>query len=315
MKISIIVPCYNEEKNVSVMYETINKLFYNKKYKYEILFINDGSKDETLKNLKEIAKNAEDDVKIINFSRNFGKEAAMYAGLKESNGDYVAIIDADMQQNPILLLKMISILEQDEDIDSVAAYQEERKESKLLKFFKKRFYKLINKMTEVEFKDGASDFRIFRRNMVNAILSMTEYYRFSKGIFSFVGFNTYYMPYQVEKRLNGTTKWSFRKLFKYAIDGIVSFTTTPLKVSTVLGMIISFCSFIYLIVIVVKTLIMGIDVPGYASLLGVVLLLGGIQLLALGIIGEYLARTYIENKRRPIYITKEIIKSKKDKDK
>ena len=170
-------------------------------------------------------------------------------------------------------------------------------------------------MTEVEFKDGASDFRIFRRNMVNAILSMTEYYRFSKGIFSFVGFNTYYMPYQVEKRLNGTTKWSFRKLFKYAIDGIVSFTTTPLKVSTVLGMIISFCSFIYLIVIVVKTLIMGIDVPGYASLLGVVLLLGGIQLLALGIIGEYLARTYIENKRRPIYITKEIIKSKKDKDK
>lgn len=314
MKISIIVPCYNEEKNVNVIYEAINKLFYNKKYKYEILFVNDGSKDETLKNLKQIATNATDDVKIINFSRNFGKEAAMYAGLKEADGDYVAIIDADMQQNPILLIKMMNILEQDEDIDCVAAYQEERKEGRVLRFFKKRFYKLINKMTEVEFKDGASDFRLFRRNMVNAILSMTEYYRFSKGIFSFVGFNTYYMPYQVEKRLNGKTKWSFKKLFKYAIDGIVSFTTTPLKVSTILGMLISFCSFIYLIVIVVKTLIMGIDVPGYASLIGIVLLLGGIQLLALGIIGEYLARTYIENKRRPIYIAKEIIKSK-NKDK
>ena len=313
MKISIIVPCYNEEKNVSVIYEAINKLFYNKKYKYEILFVNDGSKDETLKNLKEIANKATDNVKVINFSRNFGKEAAMYAGLKESDGDFVAIIDADMQQNPILLIKMMNILEKDEDIDCVAAYQDERKEGFILRFFKKRFYKLINKMTEVEFKDGASDFRLFRRNMVDAILSMTEYYRFSKGIFSFVGFNTYYMPYQVEKRLNGKTKWSFKKLFKYAIDGIVSFTTTPLKVSTILGMLISFCSFVYLIVIVVKTLIMGIDVPGYASLLGVVLLLGGIQLLALGIIGEYLARTYIENKRRPIYITKEIIKSKKDK--
>lgn len=313
MKISIIVPCYNEEKNVTVIYDAINKLFYNKKYKYEILFINDGSKDETLKNLKQIANNATDDVKVINFSRNFGKEAAMYAGLKESDGDYVAIIDADMQQNPILLIKMMNILEQDEDIDCVAAYQEERKEGKILRFFKKRFYKLINKMTEVEFKDGASDFRLFRRNMVDAILSMTEYYRFSKGIFSFVGFNTYYMPYQVEKRLNGKTKWSFKKLFKYAIDGIVSFTTTPLRASTILGILISICSFIYLIVLVVKTIIMGIDVPGYASIIGITLLLGGIQLLALGIIGEYLARTYIENKRRPIYIAKEIIKSKDKK--
>ena len=311
MKISIIIPCYNEEKNVGIIYDSINKIFYNKKYKYEMIFVNDGSTDETNENLKEIVENAKDEVKLINFSRNFGKEAAMYAGLKESNGDYVAIIDADMQQNPTLLLKMLSILEQDSNIDSVAAYQEQRHESKILRFFKKSFYKIINKITEVEFKDGASDFRIFKRNMVDAILSMTEYYRFSKGIFSFVGFNTHYMPYQVNERLNGKTKWSFVKLFKYAIDGIVSFTTTPLKLATFLGMIISFFSFIYLIIVVIKTLIMGIDVPGYASLIGIILLLGGIQLLALGIIGEYLARTYIENKRRPIYITKEIISSKK----
>ena len=312
MKLSVIIPCCNEKANVKIVYEALNKIFYNKKYKYELIFVNDGSKDDTLKNLKSIVKNAEDDIKIINFSRNFGKEAAMYAGLKESSGDYTAIIDADMQQNPSLLLKMISIVEKDENIDSVAAFQEQRHEGKILAFFKKRFYKLINKITDVEFVNGASDFRIFRRTVVDAILSMTEYYRFSKGIFSFVGFNTYYMPYQVNERANGKSKWSFIKLFKYAIDGIVSFTTTPLKLATYLGMFISFFSFIYLIIIVIKTLAMGIDVPGYASLIGIILLLGGIQLLALGIIGEYLSRTYIENKRRPIYIAKEILKSKKD---
>ncbi len=309
--LSIIVPCYNEEKNINIIYNTIVKIFHNKKISFEIVFVNDGSCDNTILELKKIVNETSSNVKIVNFSRNFGKEAAMYAGLKESSGDYVAIIDADMQQNPSLLLKMLGILEKNEDYDSVAAYQETRKEGKILGFFKKLFYKLINKISEVEFVNGASDFRIFRRRMVDAILSMQEYYRFSKGIFSWVGFNTYYMPYQVEERASGTSKWSFWKLFKYAIDGIVSFTTTPLRMATILGLIISFGSFIYFLIVIIQTFICGIDVPGYASLIGIILLLGGIQLLSLGIIGEYLARTYIENKKRPIYIAKEVISSKK----
>lgn len=311
MKLSIVIPCYNEEKNVGIIYDTIVKLFYNKKISYEMIFINDGSKDDTIGELKKLIDKNDSVTKIVNFSRNFGKEAAMYAGLKESIGDYVVIIDADMQQNPSLVLKMLGILENDKDYDSVAAYQETRKEGKILTFFKKTFYKLINKISEVEFVNGASDFRMFRRNMVDAILSMQEYYRFSKGIFSWVGFNTYYMPYQVSERANGTSKWSFWKLFKYAVDGIVSFTTTPLRIATILGLIISFGSFIYFLIVIIQTFICGIDVPGYASLIGIALLLGGIQLLSLGIIGEYLARTYIENKKRPIYIAKEVISNDK----
>ena len=311
MKLSIVIPCYNEEKNVAIIYDAIKKLFNNKKVSYEMIFVNDGSKDQTMNELKKIVDKSEANMKVVNFSRNFGKEAAMYAGLKESSGDYVVIIDADMQQNPSLVLKMLGILENDENYDSVAAYQEVRKEGKVLSGFKKLFYKLINKISEVEFVNGASDFRMFRRRMVDAILSMQEYYRFSKGIFSWVGFNTYYMPYQVENRANGTSKWSFWKLFKYAIDGIVSFTTTPLRIATVLGLFISFGSFIYFIIVIIQSCIYGIDVPGYASLIGISLLLGGIQLLSLGIIGEYLARTYIENKKRPIYIAKEVLNSKK----
>lgn len=314
MKLSIVIPCYNEEKNVEIIHNTIVKMLYNKKISYEMIFVNDGSKDNTILELKKLVEKDEANIKIVNFSRNFGKEAAMYAGLKESSGDYVTIIDADMQQNPSLVLKMLGILENDPSFDSVAAYQEVRKEGKVLSAFKRMFYKLINKISEVEFVNGASDFRMFRRNMVDAILSMQEYYRFSKGIFSWVGFNTYYMPYQVSERANGTSKWSFWKLFKYAIDGIVSFTTTPLRIATILGLLISFGSFIYFIIVIVQTFICGIDVPGYASLIGIALLLGGIQLLSLGIIGEYLARTYIENKKRPIYIAKEVIITKNKKN-
>lgn len=313
MKLSIVIPCYNEEKNVAIIHDTIEKLFKNKKVSYEMIFVNDGSKDNTLGELKKLIDKNETNVKVVNFSRNFGKEAAMYAGLKESIGEYVVIIDADMQQNPSLVLKMLGILDNDDSYDSVAAYQEKRKEGKILSGFKNLFYKLINKISEVEFVSGASDFRMFRRRMVDAILSMQEYYRFSKGIFSWVGFNTYYMPYQAEDRANGTSKWSFWKLFKYAIDGIVSFTTTPLRIATVLGLFISFGSFIYFIIVIIQTFVCGIDVPGYASLIGIVLLLGGIQLLSLGIIGEYLARTYIENKRRPIYIAKDILETDKNK--
>jgi glycosyltransferase involved in cell wall biosynthesis len=311
MKLSIVVPCYNEEENVRLFYNEVVKIFKKKKINYEIIFINDGSSDRTIKVLKDISSNAKENIKVINFSRNFGKEAAMYAGLKESKGKYVSIIDADLQQKPSLILDMLQILESDDEFDSVATYQEKRKEKFLRRTFSNLFYKVINKVSDVKFVDGASDFRLFRRNMVNSIIEMNEYYRFSKGIFSWVGFNTYYMPYEVDKRATGDSKWSFTKLFSYALDGIISFSTRPLTLATLLGIIISLFSFTYLAIIIIQTVIYGIDVPGYASLLVTVLLLGGIQLFALGIIGEYLARTYVETKRRPIYIAKEIIENNK----
>ncbi len=311
MKLSLVVPCYNEEDNVLLFYNEVIKSFKNVNFEYEIIFINDGSKDQTINKLREIASSTKENVKVINFSRNFGKEAGMYAGLKESIGEYVSIIDADLQQKPETVLEMLDILEHDTEFDSVAAYQEKRSDAFFKRIFSNMFYKLINKISDVEFTPGASDFRVLKRNMVDAILEMSEYYRFSKGIFSFVGFNTYYIPYVADKRAHGESKWSFFSLFKYAIEGIVAFTTAPLRISAFLGILISIGSFFYLMVLVVQTLILGIDVPGYASILGTVLLLGGIQLFALGIIGEYLGRTYVETKRRPIYIAKEIINNKK----
>lgn len=308
MKLSFIVPCYNEEGNIKAFYKKITDTIDYQKYNYEIIFVNDGSKDKTLSVLKELLTE-EVPVKIIDFSRNFGKEAGIYAGLKEASGDYVAIIDADLQQNPKFLLKMKEILDTT-DYDIVTAYQKQRKEGFILSFFKKMFYKLINRLSDVEFVSGASDFRMFRKNVRDAILELDEYYRFSKGIFSFVGFDNYYMPYDVESRNSGKTKWSFWKLFKYAIDGIVSFTTSPLRIATILGLMMSLGSFIYLIILLIQKICYGIAVAGYASILGVSLLIGGIQLLSLGIIGEYLARTYIEVKKRPIYITKKIYKNK-----
>lgn len=311
MKLSLVVPCYNEEENVELFFNEVVKSFKKVKFKYELIFINDGSKDKTIDKLKELSKTSKENIKVINFSRNFGKEAGMYAGLKEATGDYVSIIDADLQQKPSLVLEMLDILEKNLEYDSVAAYQEKRNDPFFKRIFSNLFYKLINKISDVEFVPGASDFRLLKRNMVNAILEMSEYYRFSKGIFSFVGFNTYYLPYIADKRARGSSKWSFWGLFKYAIEGIVAFTTTPLRIATFLGIIISGISFIYLIILVTQTLLLGIDVPGYASTLSAVLLLGGIQLFALGIIGEYLGRTYVETKRRPIYIAKEVIDNKK----
>ena len=309
MKLSFIVPCYNEEGNVKAFYEKMIETIDYNKYKYELIFINDGSKDKTLERLKELLKEKVN-IKIIHFSRNFGKEAGIYAGLKEAEGEYIAIIDADLQQNPKFLLKMMKVLDET-DYDVVTAYQKVRKEGFVLTTFKKMFYKLINKLCDIDFVSGASDFRMFRRSVLEAILSMGEYYRFSKGIFSWVGFDTYYMPYDVESRNSGKTKWSFWKLFKYAIDGIVSFTTAPLRLATILGFLISISSFIYLVILIIQKLCFGIMVAGYASILAVLLLVGGIQLLSLGIIGEYLARTYIEVKKRPIYIAKKIYNNKK----
>ena len=310
MKLSLVVPCYNEEKNVSLFYEAVKNDFSGVDFDYELVFVNDGSKDGTFKELQKLCE-GDLPVKIVNFSRNFGKESAMYAGLRESEGDYVTIIDADLQQRPSIALDMVRMLDGEPDYDCVAAYQESRRESKLLVFFKNSFYKLINKFSDTEFVQGASDFRTFRRSMVEAILAMDEYFRFSKGLFSWVGFNTKFIPYKVEERATGNSKWSFKKLFKYALDGIFAFTTAPLRFATIIGLLTSFLSIIYLIVVVIQKLAFGIPVAGYATIVVLILLLGGIQLCCIGIIGEYIARTYIQTKGRPIYIAKQVIKNHK----
>lgn len=306
--LSFVIPCYNEEGNVRVIYDAIHAVFDPEGITTELVMVNDGSKDNTRKALKELYKDHSDTaLKVISFSRNFGKEAAILCGMRHTTGEHVCFIDADMQQRPEVALEMYRKLLSDEDLDCVAAYQEQRKEGKVLTFFKNRFYRLINKMCDIDFVQGASDFRILKRPMVDAILSLPEYYRFSKGIFSWVGFNTFFMPYEVQERNAGSSSWNFMKLFKYAIEGIVGYTTTPLQVSTVLGVIVSALAVVYMVATIIKTLIMGIDVPGYATTLSFVLLLGGIQLLMLGIIGEYLAKAYIQGKNRPIYIEKEVL--------
>lgn len=309
MKLSFVIPCYNEESNVKLIHDEIAKIFLPL-YKYEIIFVNDGSSDNTLKSLKEILKNSKTKIKVINFSRNFGKEAAIYAGLKEAKGDYISLIDADMQQDPKYVLEMVSFLDKNEEYDSVAMYQDKRKEGKVLAFFKKSFYKIINKISDTKFQSNASDFRTFRKCVIKSVLELKEYYRFSKGIFSWVGYNTYYMPYTVKERATGTTKWSFKKLFKYALDGIISFTTAPLKMATYIGLMSSFASIVYLIFVIIQKLAWGIDIPGYATIITLILFLGGMQLFSLGIIGEYIGRNYIETKNRPIYIAKEILENK-----
>lgn len=305
MDLSVVVPCYNEEGNVELFYEELQKVFNGKKIKYEIIFVNDGSSDNTLERLNNIVKSKKQNIKVINFSRNFGKEAAMYAGLKETEGDLVTIIDADLQQRPELILRMIDILNENEQFDSVAAFQEIRKEGKVLTFFKNAFYKIINSMSSVTFVQGASDFRTFRRNVVEAILSVSEYHRFTKGIFSFVGFNTYYLPYEVEERNSGTSKWGFIKLFNYAIDGIVAYTTLPLRVPFYLSLITFLVGFIYFII----SLFRGIS--EFSAVLIIMLALFSLLFIVVGIIGEYLSRTYIETKKRPVYIIKNKLESKK----
>lgn len=308
MKLSLVVPCYNEQDNVRVLYETCKQVFAGKINDYEIIFINDGSKDNTWKELKALLKQT-DNLKIINFSRNFGKEAAMYAGLQKAQGEYITVIDADLQQRPEVVVDMVAFLDANEDYDCVAAFQQERKEGAVLSFFKKIFYKLINSMCEIDFKSGASDFRTFRREMVESVLEMKEYFRFSKGIFSWVGYNTYFMPYEVQQRNAGQTSWSFRKLFKYAIHGIVAFTTAPLNLATYIGGISAALSGLYMLVVLIQKLFFGIEVPGYPTLVVLILFIGGIQMLMLGIMGQYIARIYIEGKRRPVYIAKEYLES------
>ena len=306
MKLSLVVPCYNEQDNVRPFYEACAAAFRGKIDSYEIIFINDGSKDETWRALKEIHAGTQH-IKLINFSRNFGKESAMYAGLQKAEGEYISIIDADLQQRPEIVAEMVDFLEQNMDYDSVAAYQVNRQEGKVLSFCKRSFYALINRMCEIDFKSNASDFRTFRRGVAEAILEMKEYFRFSKGIFSWVGYNTHYIPYEAAQRNAGETSWSFRKLFKYALEGIVAFSTFPLKLATYCGLIFSLLSLTYMVVVIVQKLFWGIDVPGYPTLIVVILLVGGIQMLMLGIIGQYISKIYIEGKRRPIYLVKEYL--------
>ena len=305
MDLSIVVPCYNEEGNVELFYEEVQKVFKEKKIKYEIVFVNDGSSDNTLDRLTNIVDQKKQNIKVINFSRNFGKEAAMYAGLKEAEGELVTIIDADLQQRPELILRMIDILNENEQFDSVAAFQEVRKEGKVLTFFKDTFYKVINSMSTVPFVQGASVFRTFRRKVVDSILELSEYHRFSKGIFSFVGYNTYYLPYEVEERNSGTSKWNFFKLFNYAIDGIVAFTTSPLRAPFYISIVTFLVGFIYFIVALFK------GVSEFTVILLVMLFLFSLLFMVVGVIGEYLSRTYIQVKQRPIYIVKERLESKK----
>lgn len=315
MDLSLIVPCYNEEGNVEKFFAETNKAFAGKNFDYEFVFVNDGSKDQTHAKLKKLYReNENDNIQVLTFSRNFGKEAAIYAGLKTAKGEKVCLIDADLQQRPEVVLEMLEAMNESEDIDCIAAYQAERKESKIMIAFKTLFYKIINGMAEVDFVNGASDFRLMKRNMVEAILQMTEYHRFSKGIFSWVGFNTKYIPYKVEERENGKSKWGFGKLLKYAIDGIVSFSTFPLKLSAFVGFISAIISIIYLVIVVIQKLAFGIDVPGYATIVVLVLFLGGMQLFSLGILGEYLSKIYVQVKNRPVYVLKEHLGKDDERD-
>lgn len=310
-KLSLIVPCYNEEQNVEAFYARCQEVFPTDQY--EVVFVNDGSKDGTYKKLQKLHEE-HDNILVVNFSRNFGKESAIYAGLHYASGSYISIIDADLQQDPEIVRNMVNILEEKPDIDVVAAYQAQRHEGKLMSWCKDRFYKFINRLSEVDLRENASDFRTFRASVQKALLDMPEYFRFSKGLFSWVGFETEYIPYEAAERFAGTTKWSFTKLLKYAMEGIISFSTLPLQLATFFGAIVSAIAIIYGIVIIAQTLITGIDVPGYATTIVVVLFLGGVQLLVMGILGEYLAKAYIQGKHRPVYIAKNVLEKKNTKE-
>lgn len=307
MLVSLIVPCYNEEEALPFLYNALCDVRKEvTDHKFEFIFVNDGSRDRTSAVIKGFA--AEDpDVKYIIFSRNFGKEAAMYAGLEKASGDLVAIMDADMQDPPSLIPSMIRTIEADE-ADIVASRRVTREgEPKIRSFFARLFYKLINSMVEVEIADGARDFRLMKRQVVDAILDLNERQRFSKGIFAWVGFRTKWIEYVNTERVAGETKWSFWKLFKYAIDGIVAFTTAPLRLATYLGFGFAGLGFFYLVYYFIRAIILRIynEVPGYPSLLCFILFIGGLTLMSLGVLGEYIGRTFIEVKRRPLYIKAE----------
>lgn len=312
MKLSLVVPCYNEAENVAAFQNAAIQAFDGCGYDFEIVFVDDGSKDATLHELRKLYKDQKCPVKVVSFSRNFGKEAGIYAGLKQTSGQYVCLIDADLQQRPEIVRDMVQILDEKPEYDVVAAYQDRRGEGKVLSFFKKSFYSVINRLSNINLKSDASDFRTFRRSVADSIIALGEYHRFSKGIFAWVGYNTCYIPYLACERAAGVSKWSFWKLFNYAIDGIIGFSTKPLRIATFLGSTSAVAAFIYLIVVILQKLIAGIDIPGYATIIVLNLFLGGMQLFCIGIIGEYVGRTFEQSKDRPVYIAKEILDYEKE---
>ena len=307
MKLSLIVPCYNEAENVAAFQEAVITAFEGCNYAYEIIFVDDGSKDATLHNLKKLHKDQKCPVTVVSFSRNFGKEAGLYAGLQHAKGEYISLIDADLQQRPEIVRDMVAILDTEADIDVVAAYQDRRREGKVLSFFKRSFYAIINKLSTVKLQPDASDFRTFRRSVAESILQLGEHHRFSKGIFAWVGYNTKFIPYIPCERAAGKSKWNFRKLFNYAIEGIVGFSTAPLRLAIYLGSFTAIAAVLYLIVVVLQKLIAGIDVPGYATIITLILLLGSMQLFCIGIIGEYVGKIFEQSKHRPVYLAKEVL--------
>ncbi|MBR3049441.1 MAG: glycosyltransferase family 2 protein [Bacilli bacterium] len=302
--ITVVVPCYNEEEMIPLFYKEIVKVMKKIECNFELLFIDDGSSDKTLDYIKKIAKK-DKIVRYISFSRNFGKEAAIYAGLENANGDYVALMDVDLQDPPKLLIEMYDLVK-NKGYDTVGTRRVTRKGEPVIRsFFARMFYKIINKMSKVEMVDGARDFRLMSKQVVNSVLSVKEYNRYSKGIFSLVGFKTKYIEYENIKRVKGSTKWSFFELFAYAINGIVSFTTTPLVISAFIGLLMCVVSFVLILIIIIKTLCFGDPVGGWPSMVCIVSFLSGIQLFCIGIMGSYLSKMYMEVKNRPIYIIKE----------
>lgn len=304
MKLALIIPCYNEQESLPIFYKETMKVIAEMQCEYELIFVNDGSKDNTLDVMKKLAKE-DSHVTYISFSRNFGKEAAMYAGFCNAKGDYIAVLDADMQDPPSLLPQMVEILQSGE-YDSVATRRVSRdKEPKIRSWFARRFYKLINRISDADIVDGARDFRLMKQEMVDAIVAMSEKNRFSKGIFGWIGFKTYWMPFENVERVAGETKWSFWGLTKYAIDGIINFSEVPLNIASWFGIGMTAISFLFLIIIVARRLIFGDPVAGWASTMCVIIFIGGIQLFSIGIMGQYMAKTYSEVKDRPHYIVSE----------
>lgn len=300
-KVSVIVPCFNEEDSISLFYAETSKVLDGMNVDYEICFINDGSDDGTLQKLKQLSA-GDERIKYISFSRNFGKEAALYAGFCNVSGDYVAVMDADLQDPPSLLPEMMALLRSDQ-YDCVATRRVDRSgEPPVRSWFAKCFYKIISKISDTEIVEGARDFRLMKREMVDVIVSMGERNRFSKGIFGWIGFRTYWLPYENVERAAGKTKWSFWKLFKYAIDGIINFSEVPLSMASWMGIMITGLDFIFLVFIVVRKLLFGDPVDGWASTICIIGFIGGIQLFCMGIMGQYIAKTYSESKKRPHYI-------------
>ena len=304
--LSVIVPCYNEEENVPYFYEEFlkNKDFFDKEgIDFEIIYVDDGSKDNTASKVKEL-REKDKRVRLLSFSRNFGKEAAMYAGLRKSKGDYVAIMDADLQDPPSLIPEMFGYIK--EGYDSVATRRVSRKGEPLIRsFFARRFYKFMKRVSKTEIVDGARDFRLMSRVMVDAVLELTEYNRFTKGIFGWVGFETKWVEFENVERVKGETKWSFWGLFKYSIEGITAFSTAPLNFASIMGVIFCILAFLLIIFTIIRKVIFGDPTSGWPSLVCIISLISGVQLLCLGIMGQYLSRTYLEVKNRPIYIIKE----------